>query len=310
MAQTIAKQIEIEILAKDRTRGLLSRINALMLTAQRRAQELGQSAGKAAETLGALGAGLDAAAVQRYGEGLVLARSELETLDQRVTALYQSSQIQFSLLSETVYSVGRSFDAVGNTFISGFADTLIYGSWDAERALKGLGRTILTTLLGALSQWAVKQLVIKSLESAQIALLAVEQGQVAALTLSYNALAAAKLIALGPAGLLLHGGGAVMHEGGPVRRAHSGLRADEVGPFILQRGEFVMQRSTVQSIGSQRMAYINQTGQLPQSSPTINITVNAGPGSDGRRIGRDLAEELSWQSRTGRLQLDRRAIRG
>jgi hypothetical protein len=80
-----------------------------------------------------------------------------------------------------------------------------------------------------------------------------------------------------------------IHDGGMVTgngvQSFAGLRDDEV-PAILQKGEAVLTKGQQAAIGGGGM--------------TVNLTVNAGMGANGRDIGRIIVEELQkYQRRNG-----------
>ena len=64
-----------------------------------------------------------------------------------------------------------------------------------------------------------------------------------------------------------------IHTGGPVVKMHEGgLRRDEVIAKLLSN-EYVLRREAAQSIGRERLDYMNQTGQMPEKKEKQPIEI-------------------------------------
>jgi len=177
-------------------------------------------------------------------------------------------------------TLGRFATTVGNVFAEG----IVEGSVQVDRAMKSLAKAIIADLVTSMIRLTYQQAIFQARQKLTIAQNAVEAASVWGLVAAYRALAVAKMAAFGPVGILLpfHTGGAVMHSGGTVgrlaqlapKRAHMGLRSDEAGPFILQRGEYVVRRDAARRIGYDVMEHINRTGRLPQASQPAQVNIN------------------------------------
>jgi hypothetical protein len=73
----------------------------------------------------------------------------------------------------------------------------------------------------------------------------------------------------GSSGLFVTGVGKSYHYGGPVKKMHGGgLQRDEVIAQLLTN-EYVLRRESAQSIGRERLDYMNREGRMPSDKPII-----------------------------------------
>jgi len=331
-------KIVIDVHARDMTRGLFDKLSkgveqleAKSIKAARAIDGLGGSlAGYAERTLGSFDRiDVDAVNVEPADEqgalgGLAMEmRAEqlerLAELEVEYQQLVEQTNQAVELQAEAIRYFGVVLEEVGDTFVEGFADLVFEGSWNAEQAIKGLTRSIITGLMKALIRYAAQMIVMRMIQSIQVAMLALEAKEVAKLERHYWRLAMAKEaasrnyagVAAAMAGytssfISKHAGGYI----GGYQRAHGGLSIDEIGPFVLQPGEFVLNRDAVRSLGVQGVAYMNETGSYPQGQGGLvieNIVVNASSG-DGPQIAREFLEELRWEMDTGGFTVPQRAI--
>lgn len=278
----------------------------------------------------ALGAGAESGSGGVFAQGLYLQSvgyqdliDKLGEYEQRHTALTETINYQLETQRAGIEAVGQVASSVGQQFTGAFADMIVDGTWDAEQAVKGLAKTIITTLIGSYIQLAIQWQVQNALKATEIAMLQVEVKTVQKLIMLHIMLAGVKM-ASGGAGAMGGGAGAgaggigqiiglgkgigLFHEGGPVPKAHSGLSVGDVGPYILQRGEYVMRREAVQSIGQDNVQAMNETGMIQRNGDTYQVTIHAGAGADGRMVAQEFVREMNWQSRTGELQIHSRGL--
>ena len=177
--------------------------------------------------------------------------------------------------SDALGFMERTLDRFAATTGRLFAEGIVEGTADVERATRSLAKAIIADLVASVMRLTFHQSVQIARQKLIVAQNAVEAASVWNLVAAYRALAAARLAAFAPFGFVLpfHAGGAVMHSGGRAERAHAGLMADEA-PYILQRGEYVVRRAAAKSVGYDVMDYINRTGRLPSPPQPVQVNIS------------------------------------